>query len=210
MCSEFVPKLEASAIPIPETNPPCSFVIANTLVTSNKKLTAKFCYNLRVVECRVGALLLHQALNLPARLAHAPPLTYKMVVDTYFSTPPQPAGPLPKGTEMPTHTVPDISVKIAHPSSPLPPRGASKVHELKTMLGLAAKTLGGPGMEDGMTWEQCAERLGRDVEDLQKEVVGKQEVEPVNGKLRIWKRARHVVSPERAPPWWREQSARGY
>lgn len=62
------------------------------------------------------------------------------------------------------------------------------------MLGLASKTLGGPGMEDGMTWEQCADRLGRSVDDLQKEVVGGVEVEPVNGKLRIWKRARHVVS----------------
>ena len=46
--SEFVPKLEAHAIPLPDTNPGISFVIANTLVTSNKKLTAKFCYNLRV------------------------------------------------------------------------------------------------------------------------------------------------------------------
>lgn len=45
---EFVPKLQATAIPLPETNPPFSFVIANTLVTSNKQLTAKYCYNLRV------------------------------------------------------------------------------------------------------------------------------------------------------------------
>jgi galactokinase len=66
------------------------------------------------------------------------------------------------------------------------------------MLGLASKTLGGPGMEEGMTWEQCAERLERTVEDLQSEVVDGFEVEPVNGKLRIWKRARHVVSTGRA------------
>lgn len=45
---EFVPKLQATAIPLPETNPPFSFVIANTLVTSNKQVTAKYCYNLRV------------------------------------------------------------------------------------------------------------------------------------------------------------------
>lgn len=46
--SEFIPNLEARAIPLPQTNPPFSFVIANTLVTSNKKVTAKHHYNLRV------------------------------------------------------------------------------------------------------------------------------------------------------------------
>lgn len=48
LCSEFIPRLQAHAIPLPQTNPPFSFVIANTLVTSNKKLTAKYQYNLRV------------------------------------------------------------------------------------------------------------------------------------------------------------------
>lgn len=62
------------------------------------------------------------------------------------------------------------------------------------MLAMAGKELGGPGMEEGMTWEQVAELLGRDKEELMKEVVGKQEVEPVNGKLKIWTRARHVAS----------------
>ena len=46
--SEFIPHLEARAIPLPKTVPPFSFVIANTLVKSEKKVTAKFQYNLRV------------------------------------------------------------------------------------------------------------------------------------------------------------------
>ncbi|GAA5956651.1 hypothetical protein JCM3765_005692, partial [Sporobolomyces pararoseus] len=45
---EFMPQLEARAIPLPKTEPGFSFVIANTLVRSNKKLTAKYQYNLRV------------------------------------------------------------------------------------------------------------------------------------------------------------------
>ena len=95
---------------------------------------------------------------------------------------------------MPTVSPPEMPTAAAHPSSPLPPQGASKVYELKTMLGLAGKELGGPGMEEGLTWDQVAEQLGRDKDDLIKEVVGKNEVEPVNGKLKIWTRARHVVS----------------
>ncbi|KAK4056548.1 galactokinase [Microbotryomycetes sp. JL221] len=191
---DFVPKLAAHAIPLPETSPGISFVIANTLVTSNKKATAKFCYNLRVVETRLAALLLHKALNLPKRTAHSPPLDLQMVLAMYFAQPPQQHGPLRKGTELPTQSPPDISVPPAHPSSPLPPSAATKIHELKTMLGLAGAELGGPGMEQGMTWEQVSEKLERNLEELQNEVVGQQEVEPIGGKLRIWSRARHVFS----------------
>ncbi|ORY91663.1 ribosomal protein S5 domain 2-type protein [Leucosporidium creatinivorum] len=191
---EFVPKLQATAIPLPQTNPPFSFVIANTLVTSNKQLTAKYCYNLRVVETRLGALLLAKALDLPPQSQHSPPLTFKTVLDTYFTQPPTPPGPHPVDAPMPTQNPPELPTAAAHPTSPLPPKGASKVYELKTLLGLAGKELGGPGMEDGMTWEQVAELLGRDKDELMKEVVGKQEVEPVNGKLKIWTRARHVFS----------------
>lgn len=43
---EFVPALAAVPIPLPSI--PFSFVIINTLITSEKHLTAKFCYNLRV------------------------------------------------------------------------------------------------------------------------------------------------------------------
>jgi len=58
--SEFMPQLEARAIPLPKTDPAFSFVVANTLVKSNKKLTAKFQYNLRVSV--LGTLLLFSIL----------------------------------------------------------------------------------------------------------------------------------------------------
>ncbi|KAM0788712.1 hypothetical protein ACM66B_002807 [Microbotryomycetes sp. NB124-2] len=169
---DFVPKLQAHAIPLPETQPGISFV----------------------VETRLGALLLHKALNLPRRTAHSPPLDLQMVLAMYFATPPQQHGPLRKGTELPTQSPPEISTAPAHPSSPLPPSAATKIHELKTMLHLAGAELGGPGMEEGMTWEEVASKLERDLKELQDEVVGTQEVEPIGGKLRIWSRARHVFS----------------
>lgn len=63
------------------------------------------------------------------------------------------------------------------------------------MLVLAAEALGGPGMEKGLTWSEVSKKLGVNEEVLIKEVVGeKNEVEAVDGRLKIWTRARHVVS----------------
>ncbi|NXD32276.1 GALK Galactokinase, partial [Spelaeornis formosus] len=145
---EFIPQLNARAIPLPQTDPPFSFVIANTLVTSNKKVTAKYHYNLRVVECRLGALLLAKFLGLPY---------------TYESRP------------------------------KLVPKTASGSHELRTMIGLVGQALGGPGMEDGMTIEQVAERLECGTAILENAVMDR-EVEPKDGKFKLWTRARHVFS----------------
>lgn len=59
-------------------------------------------------------------------------------------------------------------------------------------MGLVGQALGGPGMEDGMTWEQVAEKLEVDPKELEKAVADR-EVEPKDGKFKIWTRARHVV-----------------
>lgn len=44
----FVPKLVSTLVPFPSGEPALSYVIANTLVTSEKAKTAKYHYNLRV------------------------------------------------------------------------------------------------------------------------------------------------------------------
>lgn len=209
--SEFIPKLQAFAIPLPQTDPAFSFVIANTLVTSNKAVTAKHHYNLRVrfphplpllslltpllvqvVETRLGALLLAKHLNLPFSLSSRPFPTFKAVLDAYFHTPPPPPGPVPKGTKPPTHRPPTLPTAPALPSSKLPGGGATKEHELRTMSGLVVQALGGPGMEDGMTWKEVAEKLEVDAEDLEKQLTDR-EVEAKDGKFKVWTRARHVV-----------------
>ncbi|GAA5986428.1 hypothetical protein JCM11641_000996 [Rhodosporidiobolus odoratus] len=190
---EFIPKLEARAIPLPLTDPPFSFVIANTLVRSNKKLTAKHQYNLRVVETRLGALLLAKHLNQPYTLTRRPFPTYKTLLTEYFRTPPPPPGPIPKGSQPPTHRPPTLPTAPALPSSRLPPNQATKEHELRTIMGLVVQALGGPGLEQGMTWEAVANRLEVDVADLRKNVEDR-EVEPVNGRFRVWPRAKHVFS----------------
>ncbi|KAI4522171.1 Galactokinase [Schizophyllum commune Loenen D] len=58
----FYPKLAADPTPLPAG---AVFVIANSLVVSDKAVTAKFNYNLRVVETLAGARALARALNLP-------------------------------------------------------------------------------------------------------------------------------------------------
>ncbi|GAA5893341.1 uncharacterized protein JCM6883_007637 [Sporobolomyces salmoneus] len=190
---EFMPQLEARAIPLPVTEPGFSFVIANTLVKSNKKLTAKYQYNLRVVECRLGALLLAKHLNLPYRVNSRPFPTYKTILDSYYKTPPPAPGPVAKGTRPPTHLPPTLPTRPALPSSRLPPNQATKSHELRIFMGLVLQALGGPGMEQGMTWSEVAEKLEVDPTQLQLQVEDR-EVEPENGRFKIWTRARHVFS----------------
>ncbi|KAJ2554810.1 galactokinase, partial [Coemansia sp. RSA 1933] len=74
---EFHPKLQATPVKLPETSSPLVFVIANTLVTSDKHVTAPVCYNLRVVETRIGALILAKHLGIADRPAckNVDPLT---------------------------------------------------------------------------------------------------------------------------------------
>lgn len=192
-CSEFVPTLSAHPIPLPSTNPAFSFVIANTLITSNKQVTAKYCYNLRVVETLLGARLLAKYLSIPipSSSTSTSAFTYKSVLDYYFSHP-----------ALHSHTRSSLShpsTSVSHPSlisshSHLTTDTERKLFELKTMLKFAGEALGGPGKEDGLTWNEVSSKLGVEVDVLMKEVVGDNEVEAVGGRLKIWRRARHVVS----------------
>ncbi|SGY79574.1 BQ5605_C008g05167 [Microbotryum silenes-dioicae] len=190
---DFVPSLHAALVPLPRTKPGFAFVIANSLVTSNKAVTAKYCYNLRVAETRVGALLLAKHLG----FAPTPGITFKTILDQYCSSPPYQPGPKSrknKSSPLARQSVsPNGPTMAAKPTSPLPPDNANCIYEIKTMLGLAIDALGGPGMEAGMTWDEIAEKLGRDVDELEKEVACGQQVEPVGGRLKVWKRARHVL-----------------
>ncbi|KAI9484184.1 MAG: galactokinase [Benjaminiella poitrasii] len=75
---EFVPKLHTAPVPLPSTNPKLAFIIANTLVTADKFVTAPRNYNLRVVETHMAALFLAKVLNLPSVD------TLKEVYDLYY------------------------------------------------------------------------------------------------------------------------------
>ena len=51
----FFPQLHAEAISFPTIEPPITFMIAQSYVTSNKHVTGPVCYNLRVVEVTLAA-----------------------------------------------------------------------------------------------------------------------------------------------------------
>ncbi|KAG5457353.1 MAG: GHMP kinase [Olpidium bornovanus] len=82
---EFQPALRPTPIPLPVTEPPLVFVIADTLVVSNKLTSAPMCYNLRVVETRAAALALAKALDLSVE-QHGELSTLREVCVAYFST----------------------------------------------------------------------------------------------------------------------------
>jgi len=56
----FYPTLRGSPVPLPRSH---AFVIANSLVVSDKAVTAKHRYNLRVIETLVGARILAKNLG---------------------------------------------------------------------------------------------------------------------------------------------------
>ncbi|KAJ2493872.1 galactokinase [Coemansia sp. RSA 2050] len=85
---EFSPMLRVTPVKFPSTTPPIVFVIANTMVESDKAVTAPTNYNLRVVETRIGALMLAKHLNIleHSACANADPLTFKTVIDEFFAS----------------------------------------------------------------------------------------------------------------------------
>ncbi|KAF9914326.1 galactokinase [Lobosporangium transversale] len=79
---EFHPVLKVTPVFFPTTQPPIAFVIANTMVTSDKAVTAPVRYNLRVVETRGAARILALALGIP--IPASGKLHLKQVLDAHF------------------------------------------------------------------------------------------------------------------------------
>ncbi|KAI0749250.1 Galactokinase [Daedaleopsis nitida] len=82
----FYPALAAEPIPLPtpRTVPRAVFVCANSLVNSDKAVTAKWHYNLRVVETLVGARVLARILGLPMTPTERP--TYRRILTRWLGT----------------------------------------------------------------------------------------------------------------------------
>ena len=80
----FHPTLTATAAPLPLTSPPAVFILANSLVVSEKHITAKWQYNLRVVETLVGARILALKLGVDTKNQRDEKLTYKEVLGRWW------------------------------------------------------------------------------------------------------------------------------
>lgn len=81
----FYPTLSAQPIELPteRVDPPAVFVIANSLVVSDKAVSAKTQYNLRVVETLVGARIL--ANRLGVNVGREEKITFREVLGRWIS-----------------------------------------------------------------------------------------------------------------------------
>lgn len=88
----FVPTLDTEPIRLPGGGDEAfAFVVSNTLVASDKKVSGPVQYNLRVVETRLAAAVLGRALGVDANLQHLRPSyrnTLRAVADAYFASQP--------------------------------------------------------------------------------------------------------------------------
>lgn len=77
----FHPKLSVSKVQLPASRPECTFVIANTLVVSDKKVNGPVQYNLRVVELLLAARVFARKNNLPLDDTTK---TWRKLMDVYY------------------------------------------------------------------------------------------------------------------------------
>ncbi|TIA88653.1 hypothetical protein E3P99_02475 [Wallemia hederae] len=165
---QFFPSLEGEPVPIPSTDPAFSFVIANTLVTSDKATTAKFNYNLRVVETLAGAALLAKKLGL--RYTPQDKVSYREIVSQLA------------GSE---HELTGAGVNASDKTSGL--RQAFK----KTLAAIE-EHLGSADIREGLTEEELTSVLGLSKQDFANTYLNLA-VEPIGGKYRVYIRAKHIL-----------------
>lgn len=82
----FVPELSAQNVAFPQMRSPLVFVIAQSFVAADKHVTAPVCYNLRVVEVTLAALVLSKIFGLSKLPTDAGPLGVSLrgFHDTYY------------------------------------------------------------------------------------------------------------------------------
>ncbi|TIA97411.1 hypothetical protein E3P95_02869 [Wallemia ichthyophaga] len=165
---QFFPQLAGDPVPIPATDPAISFVIANTLVTSDKATTAKYNYNLRVVETLAGAALLAKRLG----LAYTPAdkVSYRQIVSEVA------------GGE---HSLTGESVDNTDPTAGL--RAAFK----KTLQAIEHH-LGNDSVRDGLSEDDLIDALDMSKQSFADTYLSLA-VEPLGGKYRLYSRAKHIL-----------------
>ncbi|KAJ2512731.1 galactokinase [Coemansia sp. RSA 2049] len=159
------PKSNITPVKLPLVGSPLTLVVANTLVPVDKHATAPVCYNLRVVETCVGALVLARHLGVAGRTAckNVDPLTFKIVMDEFYA-------------EQDTAGRDDVDVWI---------------ERLEAMLEALHAAFG--SLAEGYTREQMAGALGISCSELSAKVHEAQF--PVRAeRFQLLKRAQHVFS----------------
>lgn len=162
----FVPELSAENIAFPELKSPLTFIIAQSFVAADKHATAPVCYNLRVVEVTLAALVLAKVFGLRGLPSDPGPLGVSLrgFQDTYFQE---------KEGVKNNHTV-------------------SKTEFQAQLQSLVEKVDQYLPQEDGYTRQQLSEILGMSLLDMESQFMTKFPIRAEKFKLR--QRALHVFS----------------
>jgi galactokinase len=160
----FVPELSAKNVALPELKSPLTFVIAQSFVAADKHVTAPVCYNLRVVEVTLAALVLAKIFRLSGLPSDPGPLGVSLrgFHDTYFQE--------------------KEGVKDNHK--------VSQEEFRKQLQDLIDKVDEYLPQEEGYSREQLSEILGMSVSDLEQKFMSKFPIRAEKFKLR--QRALHV------------------
>ncbi|KAH9817377.1 Galactokinase galactose-binding signature [Teratosphaeria destructans] len=162
----FVPELSAKTIKFPPLKSPLTFVIAQSFVAADKHVTAPVCYNLRVVEVTLAALVLSKIFGLQSLPSDSAPLRHSLrgFHDAYFQE---------KQGIKDNHTV-------------------SQPEFQKQLEDLVEKVDQYLPQEDGYTREEIAQITGMSVADLEEKFMKKFPIRADKFKLR--QRALHVFN----------------
>ncbi|KAI4214392.1 MAG: hypothetical protein LQ351_003145 [Letrouitia transgressa] len=165
----FSPSLYAEPIPFPKVDPPITFMIAQSFVTSDKHVTAPHCYNLRVVECTLAAKMMAKALDIDLQPDSGPlGVSLRGFQHAYFSG---------------TTSGKGSSVRLGDPSMPYK-------QQIEAMLGMVSTLL--ETQPHGYTREEIASTLAVSVSTLEERFMTKFPVRA--DRFQLGKRARHVFS----------------
>ncbi|EMC92915.1 hypothetical protein BAUCODRAFT_77467 [Baudoinia panamericana UAMH 10762] len=160
----FVPELSAKNVAFPELKSPLVFVIAQSFVAADKHVTAPVCYNLRVVEVTLAALVLARIFGIKQLPSDAGPLGVSLrgFHDAYFQE---------KEGIKNNHTV-------------------SKAEFRDQLQSLVEKIDHYLPQEEGYTRQQLSEILGMSIDEIETKYMKKFPIRADRFKLR--QRALHV------------------
>jgi galactokinase len=160
----FVPELSAKNIAFPELKSPLTFVIAQSFVAADKHVTAPVCYNLRVVEVTLAALVLSKIFGLKQLPNDDGPLGISLrgFHDTYMQE--------------------KSGIKNNH--------AVSKAEFQEQLQDLVQKVDQYLPQEEGYTRQQISEITGLSIHDLEEKYMRKFPIRAERFKLR--QRAIHV------------------
>lgn len=160
----FVPELSAKNVAFPEMKSPLTFVIAQSFVAADKHVTAPVCYNLRVVEVTLAALVLAKIFGLKGLPSDPGPLGVSLrgFHDTYMQE--------------------KEGIKNNH--------AVSKAEFQEQLQNLISKVDQYLPQEEGYSREQLSEILGMEIKDIEEKYMKKFPIRADKFKLR--QRALHV------------------